>query len=73
MLGEKRNWVQNVRAADERAVLRHRRAIVCRLVEVPISQYPQIVRPYLQKVPGAPAGTLPRCSPLTPGGHGRAA
>ena len=38
MLGEKCNWVQNVRAADERAVLRHRRAIVCRLVEVPVSQ-----------------------------------
>jgi hypothetical protein len=38
MLGEKCNWVQNVHAADERAVLRHRRAIVCRLVEVPVSQ-----------------------------------
>lgn len=38
MLSEKCNWVQNVRAADERAVLRHRRAIVCRLVEVPVSQ-----------------------------------
>lgn len=40
-------------AAGERAGLRHRRAIVCRLVEVPVSQDPQIIRYYLQKVPGA--------------------
>jgi len=40
-------------AAGERAGLRHRRAIVCRLVEVPVSQDPQIIRHYLQKVPGA--------------------
>lgn len=53
MLGEQCNWVQNVRAADGRAVLRHRRAVSCRLVEVPVTERPPIIRRYLQKVPGA--------------------
>ena len=42
---EKRNWVQNVPAADERAVLRHRRVIVsgssrCRSASTPRSSGP---------------------------------
>ncbi len=53
MLGEQCNWVQNVRAAQGRAVLRHRRAVSCDLVEVPESERPPIFRRYLQKVPGA--------------------
>jgi F420H(2)-dependent quinone reductase len=53
MLGERCNWVQNVRAADGRATLRGRRAGACRLVEVPVSQRPPIIKRYLQKVPGA--------------------
>ncbi len=60
MLGEHCNWVQNVRAADGRATLRHRRAVACRLVEVPVSERAAIIRRYLEKVPGArphiPAG-----------------
>lgn len=51
-LGEGCNWVRNVRAADGRAVLRRRRAVRCRLVEVPDIQRPEILRRYLQKVPG---------------------
>ena len=52
-LGENCNWVQNVRAADGRATLRHRRAVACRLVEVPVSQRPPIIRRHLEKAPGA--------------------
>jgi len=53
MLGEACNWVQNVRAADGRATLRRRRAVACRLVEVPVDERPPIIKRYLEKVPGA--------------------
>ena len=53
MLGEHCNWVQNVRAADGLATLRHRRAVGCRLVEVPASERAPIIKRYLDKVPGA--------------------
>jgi len=53
MLGERCNWVQNVRAAGGRATLRHRRAVACRLIEVPVSARPPIIKRYLEKVPGA--------------------
>ncbi|MGE5291276.1 MAG: nitroreductase/quinone reductase family protein [Micromonosporaceae bacterium] len=53
MLGERCNWVQNVRAADGRATLLRRRAVACRLVEVPVSERPPIIKRYLEKVPGA--------------------
>jgi F420H(2)-dependent quinone reductase len=53
MLGEQCNWVQNVRATDGRATLRRRRPIACRLVEVPASERPPIIKRYLQKAPGA--------------------
>jgi hypothetical protein len=53
MLGGQCNWVQNVRAADGRATLRHRYAVACRLVEVSASERPAIIRRYLQQVPGA--------------------
>lgn len=52
MLGEQCNWVRNVRAAGGRATLRHRRAIPCRLVEVPASQRAPIIKRYLNKAPG---------------------
>jgi hypothetical protein len=52
MLGESCNWVQNVRAADGRAVLRRRRAVTCQLAEVPVAERPAIIKRYLQKVPG---------------------
>jgi len=53
MLGEHCNWVQNVRAADGRVTLRHRHAVECRLVEVPVAERPPIIKRYLTKVPGA--------------------
>jgi len=52
MLGEDCNWVRNVRAASGRAVLRRRRAVACQLAEVPAAERPEIIRRYLQKVPG---------------------
>jgi polyisoprenoid-binding protein YceI len=52
-LGERCNWVQNVRAADGVATLRRRRAVRCRLVEVPVSERPPIIKRYLEQVPGA--------------------
>ena len=53
MLGERCNWVQNVRAAGGRATLRRRHAVTCRLAEVPVSERPPIIKRYLAKVPGA--------------------
>lgn len=52
MLGEHCNWVLNVRAASGHAIIRHGRAIHCHLVEVPPAERPEILRRYLQKVPG---------------------
>ena len=52
MLGESCNWVQNVRAAGGRAVLRRRRAVTCQLAEVPVAERPAIIKRYLQTVPG---------------------
>jgi hypothetical protein len=53
MLGERCNWVQNVRAAGGRATLRRGHAVTCRLAEVPVSERPPIIKRYLAKVPGA--------------------
>jgi polyisoprenoid-binding protein YceI len=53
MLGDKCNWVENVRAAGGRATLRHGRATACRLVEEPVGQRAPIIKRYLQQVPGA--------------------
>jgi deazaflavin-dependent oxidoreductase (nitroreductase family) len=52
MLGERSNWVQNVRAAGGAATIRHGRAVQCRLVEVPVSDRPAIIRRYLKVAPG---------------------
>jgi deazaflavin-dependent oxidoreductase (nitroreductase family) len=52
MLGERCNWVLNVRAAGGRAVIRHGRATDCHLVEVPPTERPEILQRYLQQVPG---------------------
>lgn len=55
MLGERANWVHNVRAADGRVVLRHGHREEVRLEEVdPLDRAP-IIRTYLQRAPGARA------------------
>jgi len=53
MLGERCNWVQNVRAARGQVMLRHGRAVRCRLQELPVSERPPVLKRYLQQVPGA--------------------
>jgi len=53
MLGDNVRWVQNVRAAGGKAVLRHgRREEIC-LEEVPAGQRAPILKAYLQTAPGA--------------------
>lgn len=52
MLGEHCHWVLNVRAAGGQAVIRHGRAVNCHLIEVPPAERPEILRRYLEKVPG---------------------
>lgn len=53
MLGENANWVRNVRAAGNRAVLRHGRRRAVTLEEVPVGQRAPILRRYLEVAPGA--------------------
>jgi len=53
MLGEHVNWVQNVRVAGGRAVLRSGRPEEVHLEEVPAEQRAPILRAYLQYAPGA--------------------
>ncbi len=53
MLGERVNWVQNLRAAGGRAVLRHGRAELIRLEEVPVDERAPILQRYLAVAPGA--------------------
>lgn len=65
MLGERCNWVQNVRAADGRATLRRRGVTECRLVEVPVGERAPIIKRYLDRVPGArPHVPVDRHAPL---------
>ncbi|PPA59194.1 nitroreductase/quinone reductase family protein [Micromonospora chalcea] len=65
MLGEKANWVANVRAAGGRVVLRRRRREPVRLVEVPVAQRPPILRRHLALAPGArPHAPVDRHAPL---------
>jgi deazaflavin-dependent oxidoreductase (nitroreductase family) len=53
MLGENVHWVQNVRAADGRAVLRSGGREEVQLAEVPVDQRAPILKAYLQRAPGA--------------------
>lgn len=52
MLGERCNWVRNVRSAGGRAVIKHRHRRSCLLTEVPVSERPAIIKRYVEKVPG---------------------
>lgn len=65
MLGERTNWVRNVRAADGRAVLRQGRRRPVHLEEVPVKQRAPILRGYLDIAPGArPHFPVRRGAPL---------
>jgi deazaflavin-dependent oxidoreductase (nitroreductase family) len=53
MLGNDAQWVQNVRAAGGRAVLRSGDREKVELIEVPADQRAPILKAYLQRAPGA--------------------
>jgi deazaflavin-dependent oxidoreductase (nitroreductase family) len=55
MLGQDANWVRNVRAAGERAVLRHGRREVVHLDEVDPGARAPVLHRYLAVAPGARA------------------
>jgi deazaflavin-dependent oxidoreductase (nitroreductase family) len=65
MLGERANWVRNLRAAGGRAVLHRGNRTEIRLVEVPPEQRAPILRRYLALAPGArPHIPVDRHAPL---------
>ena len=53
MLGEKANWVRNIRAAGGRAVLRSGGREKVQLEEIAVERRAPILRAYLQRAPGA--------------------
>jgi deazaflavin-dependent oxidoreductase (nitroreductase family) len=53
MLGERSDWVYNVRARQGRAVVQHGRSRPVTLVEVPVSERAPILSAYLRGTPGA--------------------
>jgi deazaflavin-dependent oxidoreductase (nitroreductase family) len=53
MLGDNVQWVQNVRAAGGKAVLRHGRRQEIYLEEVPAGERASILKAYLGRAPGA--------------------
>jgi hypothetical protein len=53
MLGERSNWVRNLRAAGGEAVLTHGRRRPVRLLEVPVSERAPILKRYLTFATGA--------------------
>ena len=53
MLGAEVAWVQNVRAAGGRAVLRHGRRELVRLEELPVERRAPVLKAYLRRAPGA--------------------
>jgi len=65
MLGERTNWVHNVRAAEGSAVLRRGRRTPVRLLEVDPKERPPILKRYLEVAPGArPHIPVDRRAPL---------
>jgi deazaflavin-dependent oxidoreductase (nitroreductase family) len=66
MLGERCNWVRNVRGGDGLVTIRHGRARRFRLVEVPVHDRAPIIKRYLAKVPGGrPHVPVDRTAPLS--------
>ena len=58
MLGERVDWVRNVRAAGGHAVLIHGRREAVRLEDVPVPLRAPILKAYLRRAPGARAHHL---------------
>lgn len=55
MLGEKANWVRNVRAVDGEVVVRHGRREEVRLEEVAVDRRAPVLKAYLGRAPNARA------------------
>jgi F420H(2)-dependent quinone reductase len=55
MLGEKTNWVRNVRAAGGEVAIRHGRREEVRLEEIPVGRRAPVLKAYLQRAPNARA------------------
>jgi hypothetical protein len=53
MLGRDVAWVQNLRAAEGHALLRHGRTERVRLEEIPVEQRGTVLKAYLRRAPGA--------------------
>jgi hypothetical protein len=76
MLGDRVNWVRNVRAAGGVAVLRRGRRQVVGLDEIPVAARPAVIRRYAAVAPGgrphlglgrdAPLEECERLAPETP-------
>jgi len=66
MLGDKAQWVQNVRAAGGRAILRSWGREDLQLEEVAVEQRAPVIKAYLRRAPGArPHVTVNRDAPLS--------
>jgi F420H(2)-dependent quinone reductase len=65
MLGERVNWVANVRANDHHATLRHGVVEAVRLQEVPVEQRARVIQRYVHVAPGGrPHIPIDRHAPL---------
>lgn len=65
MLGEKTNWVHNVRAAGGDVTLRHGRREEVRLEEVVVDRRASVLQSYLKRAPNARAHLpVPKDAPL---------
>ncbi|MGE5594644.1 MAG: nitroreductase/quinone reductase family protein [Hyphomicrobiales bacterium] len=65
MLGERSDWVRNVRAAGGEAVLVHRKPRPVQLVEVPVEERAPIIKVYVQRANGArPHIPVPPSAPV---------
>lgn len=66
MLGNEANWVQNIKATEGKALLRHGITEQVRLVNVDVDQRAPILKAYLQIAPGArPHIPVSKDAPLT--------
>jgi len=66
MLGEKVDWVQNVRAANGEAVLRHGTVERVTLEEIPVAERAPILKAYVARAPGGrPHFDVPSNAPLS--------
>jgi deazaflavin-dependent oxidoreductase (nitroreductase family) len=65
-LGERCNWVRNVRAADGVVTIRHGRRQRCRLIEMAVHDRAPILKSYLNQVPfGRPHVPIDHAAPVS--------